>query len=601
MPNISRRSLLRNAAVVSAGTAVSAGIAVAPGVLDWQASASAATTSYPLLPFIDYYETNTSANESFATNAAVEVLSGFSRLWQTGTEWDNGTVLDARALHANMLHSVRVTHRRTQAQAKQSFIVDQQNHSYYMIAGLGPLAPYYYTGAEATTTITSAPDGTPAAPTASDQGNDAGNPSSPLGDVVTLVNTLRGNYSSTNPSKYTFMYPRPWRMNDDSQVIDTGAVDQYGYPVYESDVIVSPQLLWARSTTPSTDDAFPSGHTNAFVLAGLAMAYAIPERFQELVTRAMDAGNYRIVAGMHSCVDVIGGRVIGTALAAAILSDDANAAVKAAARAQAVSYLESATGSADLFEFAHSQGLAEDPYASRSRNEHLIQPYWSYVLPREDAPAPMVVPQGAESILETRQPYLSAAQRREVLRTTALPSGYPMLDGPEMWGRLNLFAAADGYGAFDQDVTVAMDAAAGSFSAADSWKNDISGEGGLLKQGTGALTLSGDNSYRGGTVIAAGTLAAASPTALGAGPLTVASGATLGVDALRGPVRVCGEAKLSPASSLYVTLPPATGPGATYRVLTADRISGAFAAVTASGHAVTASYDRDEIWIRVTS
>ena len=64
----------------------------------------------------------------------------------------------------------------------------------------------------------------------------------------------------------------------------------------------------------------------------------------------------------------------------------------------------------------------------------------------------MTVPKGAEVLLETRLPYLDAAQRREVLRTTALPAGYVLLDGFEQWGRLNLFAAADGYGAFDSDV-----------------------------------------------------------------------------------------------------------------------------------------------------
>jgi hypothetical protein len=242
---MSRRSLFRNVA------AASAGIAIAPGVLDWRAAAaSASTVAYPLLPFADYYQTNVSANESFDTNAAVEVLSGFSALWKTGTEWNNGVVLDSGALHANMLHSVWVTHRRTEAQAEESFIVDQQNHSYWTAAGLGPLAPYYYTGAEATTTITSAPAGTPAAPTAADAGNDAGSETSPLGDVVTLV-----NYSSTNPSKYTFMYPRPWRMNDDSQVIDTGAVDQYGYPVYESDVIVALERPLRVDVTPTLKEA----------------------------------------------------------------------------------------------------------------------------------------------------------------------------------------------------------------------------------------------------------------------------------------------------------------------------------------------------------
>ena len=177
--------------------------------------------------------------------------------------------------------------------------------------------------------------------------------------------------------------------------------------------MVAPQLLLQRSLTPASDSGFPSGHTNAFYLAGLAYAYAVPERFQEIIARAMERANYRIVAGMHSSVDVIGGRILGTALAAAILSDPANAPAKANARATALSYFESATGSADLFAFAHSAGPAADPYASRERSKRLIRPWWTYVLPRRGpSGVPMTVPEGAEVLLETRQPYLSAGQRR---------------------------------------------------------------------------------------------------------------------------------------------------------------------------------------------
>lgn len=165
----------------------------------------------------------------------------------------------------------------------------------------------------------------------------------------------------------------------------------------------------------------------------------------------------------------------------------------------------------------------------------------------------MTVPKGAEVLLETRLPYLDAAQRREVCRTTALPSGYVLLDGPEMWGRLNLFAAADGYGAFDQDVCVTMNAADRGFSAADAWRHDIGGCGGLTKQGTGTLTLSGTNRYTGGTVVAAGVLTAASRDALGRGDVEVRGG-TLRLDVTRGGVRIGGDYRQSGASELAVTI-----------------------------------------------
>jgi autotransporter-associated beta strand protein len=111
-----------------------------------------------------------------------------------------------------------------------------------------------------------------------------------------------------------------------------------------------------------------------------------------------------------------------------------------------------------------------------------------------------------------------------VRRSTALPSGYVLLDGFEQWGRLDLFAAADGYGAFDTDVTVTLDAAAGGFSAADAWRNDIDGRGGLTKRGTGTLTLTGRNRYAGGTVLAQGTLVAGGEDALGHGDVRITDG-----------------------------------------------------------------------------
>jgi autotransporter-associated beta strand protein len=55
----------------------------------------------------------------------------------------------------------------------------------------------------------------------------------------------------------------------------------------------------------------------------------------------------------------------------------------------------------------------------------------------------------------------------------------------------------------------------------------MSGTGGLSKIGSGTLTLSGNNSYQGGTALNAGTLAVGSSTALGTGALAFANGTTL--------------------------------------------------------------------------
>lgn len=601
-----RRAFLRLTAGTSAG--LIAGTATAG-----TAAAAAATPA----AFVDDYLSNTTANLTAETNAAVRILSGMWRLWQTGPTWDSGVALEPRILAANVRYCAEVTAARTEEEARLAFIIDRRHQSYSAIDGLGPLADLYKAGAKAVTSITAAPDGTPPArisdtlPAGAPPGSalGAGSPTSELGFVVQLVDTVRGPHASSNPSKFAYQYPRPWRMTEPSTVVDTGAVDEFGYPVYDSEVTVAAQLLRQRATDPADDGGYVSGHTNALYLATLALAYAIPERFQELIACASAYSDTRIVAGMHSPLDVIGGRILATALAAAVLHDPRYAQLKTAARQQAAEYFQARMATVDT-----------DPYADREANAAAVTPRLTYILPRRGRDTPMTVPKGAEVLLETRLPYLDAEQRREVLRTTALPAGYVLLDGFEQWGRLNLFAAADGYGAFDGDVVVEMDAAAGGFSAADAWRNDIRGPGGLVKRGTGALTLTGHNRYRGGTRVEAGVLGAASPAALGEGDVHV-DGGTLRVDPVAGGVRVNGAYTQAAGAALEVTAgAPLTVTGSatlskdsvlrlrlnapaggTVPVLRARRVRGRFGAVTvlADGYHAVPVYTPTAVMVRL--
>ncbi|WP_055716036.1 phosphatase PAP2 family protein [Streptomyces torulosus] len=609
---LNRRHFLRNS------LGVSAGLLAAPTLVNlWQAPEAKAATAFAA--FVDDYSTNITSNRTPETNAVVRALGGFAEIWKTGDAWNTGTPLLPEILRANMRYCARLTHRRTEAQAREAFVYDRQHQSYAMIGALGPLAELYRSGAKAVTSITAAPDGIPAtkindavpadAPAGSALG--AGSYDSDLGLVAKLVDTVRGDFTSSNPAKFTFQYPRPWRMNEDSEVVDTGEKDELGFPVYDSDVVVVKQLLRQRSEVPAEDGGFPSGHTNAFHLAALAYAYAVPERFQEIITRAFELSHTRIMSGMHSTVDVMGGRIMATALAAAVLYKPENTALKAAARRQAAEYFQARTGTtADtLFAYAHSD--PDDRYADRGANARLVEPKLTYVLTRRGRSQGLTVPKGAEVLLETRLPYLDAAQRREVLRTTALPSGYVLLDGWEQWGRLNLFAAADGYGAFDSDVTVTLDAALGGFHGADTWRNDIAGPGGLVKRGGGTLTLTGANRYTGGTTVEAGVLAAGSKEALGRGDVRVKGGTlstgdrtvrvrggytqagVLDVTLDRGAdpaLVVDGRAVLERGSKLVVRFDAGQPPrsGSTVAVLGAHSLRGRFSEVTVAVEGWTA-------------
>jgi outer membrane autotransporter protein len=93
----------------------------------------------------------------------------------------------------------------------------------------------------------------------------------------------------------------------------------------------------------------------------------------------------------------------------------------------------------------------------------------------------------------------------------------------------------------------------------------ISGSGRVVKVGGGTLTLSGNNSYQGGTIVSAGTLAVGSSGALGTGALTLADGTTLQAVAnglaLANAVRLNGAVTLDTQSNTMTLSGPISGTG----------------------------------------
>lgn len=611
--------------------------AVAPTIPTGLGYAASAASNTNVLAYVDTGDTNqrgVACDATVDTNAGVRVVREYLKIWQprslfvdagvsaaangscpavTASDWSgipgsatDGTVLNQTIHDQNIAYVVKLTSSRTSAQELAAYLDDRRNKGYSVSDGMGPLTEAWRSGTGQTTTITSiAADATTTL--YSDGGNNLGIGSASnnnLGLAVDFIGDMSNN-GSTEPAKRYYKYARPWR--------------------WSSSVIVVPALVPAKSSTPATDSGFISGHTAEAMRDALAMGYLVPERFQEMIARAMELGENRIYAGMHSPLDVMGGRMQATAIVAYNLNNSQYSALKTPAYQQAQNWLQAQTSTTDLTSLnSYAHNGSNDRFADHSQIKADYLRRLSFVFSQiNDTTVDAVVPKGAEVLLETRLPYLSAEQRRVVLKSTALPSGYPLLDDAEGWGRLNLFAAADGYGRFDGDVALDMDAAQGGFNAADSWQNDIAGAGKLTKSGSGMLTLTGNNSWTGGTVLLDGTLKASSATALGkgdvyqqAGTLMVASDLSLGGnytqlakstlqlqlgDQGSGHLVISGQAWLEGDLNLVLADNYQPVVGDTLQLIRSNSLHGQFSSVTLSGYNVTPTYSNSGVQLHIDS
>ncbi|PXV56098.1 autotransporter-associated beta strand repeat-containing protein [Dyella jiangningensis] len=252
--------------------------------------------------------------------------------------------------------------------------------------------------------------------------------------------------------------------------------------------------------------------------------------------------------------------------------------------------------------------------------------YW--IVEGTSLAAPQV--SGAAALVWQAYPYFSNDLVRQTLLGTADPLGGSQPNATYGYGELDVGKAVNGPAQFNWgDVTV-------NFSGSSSWNNPISGAGGLIKQGTGTLTLTQPSSYTGLTQVQGGMLVAASlassvsigaqgvlsgtPSVGGsvtnAGVLAVgSSNVTVGGNYLQqgagrlavslgSSLRVNGTATLS-GGDLYITgINQGYQANAHTDVLTANGgLSGTFSALNAAtGVLLTASlnYNATEAWLNVS-
>jgi hypothetical protein len=207
--------------------------------------------------------------------------------------------------------------------------------------------------------------------------------------------------------------------------------------------------------------SFPSGHTTYGYAGSLVLALLAPDRYQQMITRAAEYGNDRIVMGAHYAMDILGGRTlamydiahliandpayVGQSLKSLTPIADYPAALKAA-RAELTAALEQGCGDTIAACARDDTGRFSDA----AQNEAFYATTQTYGLPVvHEKTANMVEDVGkiapeAGGLLTAAFPSLTLQQADQILTETEGPGGGFLDDGSPfgLYSRLNLYAAA---------------------------------------------------------------------------------------------------------------------------------------------------------------
>jgi PAP2 superfamily len=92
--------------------------------------------------------------------------------------------------------------------------------------------------------------------------------------------------------------------------------DYFGVPT--DNIVYNRGPIMDLTNSPS----YPSGHTTYGYTGSLLLAVLVPDRYPEMMTRAAEYGNDRIIIGAHYVMDVLGGRAVALYDLAHLLADD---------------------------------------------------------------------------------------------------------------------------------------------------------------------------------------------------------------------------------------------------------------------------------------
>lgn len=301
--------------------------------------------------------------------------------------------------------------------------------------------------------------------------------------TTSVIGTAEDN-ATTGSAKTDFNFPRPFLQTTDKDRGGFGDRSRNG----ENDLKgLDPQLdidrIPDQGTRPDNGEphsagydgfagvgdkgvsglnqAFPSGHTTYAYGISLQLAELLPELAPEIITRGSEAGNNRIVLGVHYPLDIIGGRIEGHVNTATQLADgDYIDSTLTPAREELVGYLEQRCDADDHgatltdciedtdandaggYTNAFVDTVSTSPVTDRASALTAYEARMTYGFDRTSAGGQAArVPENAEKLLVTAFPDLTDEQRRSVLAATEIDSGFPLDASSDGWARINLPAA----------------------------------------------------------------------------------------------------------------------------------------------------------------
>jgi hypothetical protein len=207
--------------------------------------------------------------------------------------------------------------------------------------------------------------------------------------------------------------------------------------------------------------SYPSGHTTYAYTGALVLAFLVPERYEEMIARAGEYGNDRILMGSHYAMDVLAGRTLALYDMAHLLANDPAYVGQTYKRAPAIKDFPAAIQAARTDVTAALQTACSKPIQDCAREDigRLSNPAANeaFYTSTQTYNLPVVYPGNANAsedvgklapeagyLLTAAFPSLTLEQADRILTETEGPGGGFLDNGSSfgVYSRLNLYDAA---------------------------------------------------------------------------------------------------------------------------------------------------------------